>query len=80
MATGGHQGFQQHIAVLITGAGITETALLIQQVEARATALPREITSIQTHQHDHLVGNGAHRFQGTHREGPTAMPKATAVH
>ena len=79
MLSGRHQSLKQHVAILISSAGIAELALLFQQMKARSVALTREIPPIQTHQHDHLVGNGPHRLQGTDREGAAAMTEATAV-
>jgi len=49
-------------------------------VKAGTPAGAGEIGSIQAHQHDHLVGDGPHRLQGTDGERTTAVPEATAVH
>merc|ERR1711965_728965 len=54
--------------------------MLLQQMETWAAAGAREISSIQTHQHDRLVGNGPHRLKRTHGERTAAMPESAAVH
>ena len=79
MLSGRHQGLQQHVAVLVPSTGIAELALLLQQMKAWAVALAREIPTIQTHEHDHLVWDGPHRLQGADRESAAAMTEATAV-
>ena len=75
----GKQGFKQHIAILVSTAGISQQPLLFHQVESGALALAREGARIQSHQHQHLVGNRPHRFQGTDGEGTGAMPKTTTA-
>ena len=75
-----HQSLEQYITVLIAAAGITETTLLLQQMKPCAATGAREISAVETHQHDHLVGNRPHRLKRAHGERTAAMPETAAVH
>ena len=73
------QAFEQHIAVLVAGVGIAQEPLLLHQVETGPFPLAGKAAAIEAHQHDHPVGDGPHRLQGTDRERAAAVAKAAAV-
>ena len=76
---GREQGLHQHVAVLVGGIGVAETALLLQQVEARPLLLPRIDARIEPHQHHHPVRNRPHRLQGTDGEGAAAVAESARI-